>query len=239
VSEPLPSREPGGAADDPFHLTYDASVTDIVDPALESYAEEHTTAPPAYLEDLAVDVRATLEFPRMMVGRLEGRFLEMLTFALGARSVLEIGTFGGYSALAMAAGLAPGGRITTCEISPVHAAFARRHIATSPHADAIEVVVGPAIDTIATLDGPFDLVFIDADKAGYGDYYEAVLPKLAPRGLIAADNTLWSGRILDATDTSEDTVALRRFNDALAVDPRVVVVQTTIRDGVTLIRHAG
>ena len=95
------------------------------------------------------------------------------------------------------------------------------------------------LDTIATLTGPFDLVFIDADKASYADYFEAVLPKLSPRGLIAADNTLWSGRILDPSDTSDDTVALRRFNDALAIDPRVVVVQTTVRDGVTLIRRAG
>lgn len=212
-------------------------MTAIVDPALETYASEHTTAPPALLEALATDLVATLDFPGMMVGRLEGRFLEMLTFALGAQAVLEIGTFGGYSALSMAAGLAPGGRITSCEISPVHAEFARRHIAASPYADRIEVVVGPAIDTIATLEGPFDLVFIDADKAGYPDYFEAVLPKLSPRGLIAADNTLWSGRILDPTDQSEDTVVLRRFNDALAVDPRVVVVQTTVRDGVTLIRR--
>lgn len=214
-------------------------MTHIVEPSLESYATEHSTAPPAFLEELAEDLRATLEFPGMMVGRLEGRFLEMITFALGARSVLEIGTFGGYSSLAMAAGLAPGGRITSCELSPVHAEFARRHIAASPYADRIEVLVGPAIDTIATLSGPFDLVFIDADKSSYPDYFEAVLPKLAPRGLIAADNTLWSGRILDDSDTSEDTVALRSFNDALAVDPRVVVVQTTVRDGVTLIRRAG
>jgi caffeoyl-CoA O-methyltransferase len=214
-------------------------VTDIVDPQLDAYAAEHTTAPPAYLEDLAEDLRATLQFPNMMVGRLEGRFLELLTFALGARQVLEIGTFGGYSALSMAAGLAPGGRITTLEISPAHAEFARRHIAASPYAAQIEVLVGPAIDTLATLDGPFDLVFIDADKAGYAGYYEAVLPKLAPRGLIAADNTLWSGRILDGADTSEDTVALRGFNDRLATDPRVVAVQTTVRDGVTLIRRAG
>jgi predicted O-methyltransferase YrrM len=220
-------------------LPYDAEVTDIVDPELESYAAEHTTAPPSYLTDLADDLRATLAAPGMMVGRLEGRYLEMLTFALGARSVLEIGTFGGYSALSMAPGLAPGGRITTCELSEVHAEFARKHIARSPFADRIEVVVGPAIDSIARLDGPFDLVFIDADKAGYAAYFEAVLPKLAPRGLIAADNTLWSGRILEPTDTSEDTVALRAFNDALAVDPRVVVVQTTVRDGVTLIRRAG
>ena len=123
----------------------------------------------------------------------------------------------------MAAGLAPGGRIVTCEISARHAEFARRHIAASPYADRIEVRLGPAIETIATLDGPFDLVFIDADKAAYSTYFEAVLPKLSPHGLIAADNTLWGGRILDPTDESEDTVALRRFNDALAVDPRVVV----------------
>ncbi len=222
-----------------LRLPYDASVTDIVEPALEAYASTHTTAPPAHLQELAAELEATLPSPGMMVGRLEGRFLELLTFALGARRVLEIGTFGGYSALAMAAGLAPGGRITTCEIAPVHAEFARRHIAASPFADRVDVVVGPALDTIATLDGPFDLVFIDADKAAYPDYYEAVLPKLAPRGLIAADNTLWSGRVLDPDDQSEDTVALRRFNDALVVDPRVVVVQTTVRDGVTLVRRAG
>ena len=220
-------------------LPYDASVTDIVDPALESYAEAHTTAPPPYLDALATELRDTLDSPHMMVGRLEGRYLEMLVYALGARSVLEIGTFGGYSSLAMAPGLAPGGRIISCEISPVHAEFARRHIAASPYAGSIEVVVGPALDTIATLPGPFDLVFIDADKAAYPHYFEAVLPKLAPRGLIAADNTLWSGRILDDSDTSADTVALRAFNAALAVDPRVVVVQTTVRDGVTLIRRAG
>ena len=213
-------------------------MADIVDPVLEEYAAAHSTAPPAYLEELASELRVTLEAPGMMVGRLEGRYLEMLTFALGATSVLEIGTFGGYSSLAMAPGLAPGGHITTCEISPVHAEFARRHIAASPFAGCIEVIVGPAIDTIANLPGPFDLVFIDADKAAYHEYFEAVLEKLAPRGLIAADNTLWSGRILDPDDSSEDTVALRRFNDALAVDPRGVVVQTTVRDGVTLIRRA-
>jgi len=213
-------------------------VTDIVDPAVEAYAEAHTTAPPAHLEALADELRVTLEHPHMMVGRLEGRFLELLTFALGATSVLEIGTFGGYSALAMAAGLAPGGRIVTCELSPEHAAFARRHIAASPYADRIEVLEGPAIDTVATLSGPFDLVFVDADKGGYRDYYEAILPKLAPRGLIAVDNTLWSGRILDPADTTTDTEALRAFNDFVATDPRVVVAQTTVRDGVTLIRRA-
>ena len=106
-------------------------------------------------------------------------------------------------------GLAPGGRITTCELSPVHAEFARRHIAASPYADRIEVMVGPAIDTIATLDGPFDLVFIDADKAGLPRLLRGGAAQAGPRGLIAADNTLWSGRILDPSDTTADTVALR------------------------------
>ena len=221
-----------------FHPPYDTGMFDIVDPTLEAYAADHSTAPPGHLEALAAELMVTLDDPHMMVGRLEGRFLEMLTFALSATSVLEIGTFGGYSALAMAAGLAPGGRIVTCELSPVHAAFARRHIASSPFADRIEVIEGPALDTVATLPGPFDLVFVDADKTGYLDYYEAVLPKLAPRGLIAVDNTLWSGRVLDAADAAADTVAVRAFNDALASDPRVVVVQTTVRDGVTLIRRA-
>ncbi|MGA2835206.1 MAG: O-methyltransferase [Acidimicrobiales bacterium] len=212
-------------------------MTDVVDPALEAYAAEHTTAPPEHLEALAAELVTTLDSPNMMVGRLEGRYLEMLTYAVAATSVLEIGTFGGYSALAMAPGLAPGGRIVSCEISPVHAAFARRHIAASPYSDRIRVIEGPAIETIASLPGPFDLVFIDADKSSYPSYYEAVLPKLAPRGLIVADNTLWSGRVLDPSDTSADTVALRAFNDFLVTDPRVVVVQTTVRDGVTLIRR--
>ena len=213
-------------------------MTDIVNRQLEAYATDHTTAPPAYLEELATELRATLESPGMMVGPLEGRYLEMLVFALRARAVLEIGTFGGYSALSMAAGLAPGGTIVSCEISPVHAEFARRHIAASPFAEAIEVVVGPALDTIAELSGLFDLIFIDADKANYPAYFEAVLPKLDPGGLIVADNTLWSGRLLDPSDRSADTEALRQFNDTVAADPRVVVVQTTVRDGVTLIRHA-
>ncbi len=214
-------------------------MADIVNPELEAYATAHTTPPPTHLDELAAELVGTLDFPHMMVGPLEGRYLEMLVFALGARRVLEVGTFGGYSALAMAAALPDGGRITTCEINEVHAEFARRHIAASPYADRIEVVVGPAAETVARLDGPFDFVFIDADKTGYPGYFEAVLPKLSDRALVAIDNTLWSGRILDPDDTSPDTVALRRFNDDLARDPRVVVVQTTVRDGVTLVRRAG
>jgi caffeoyl-CoA O-methyltransferase len=209
----------------------------IADPVLESYAEAHTTPPAPHLVALARETHATLAAPQMMVGTLEGRFLEMLVFALRPAWVLEIGTFSGYSALAMAAGLPPGGRITTCEVSPVHAAAARGHIAASPYADRIEVLEGPALDIVGRLEGPFGFVFIDADKSNYTRYYEAVLPKLAPGGLIAADNTLWSGRILDDADQSDDTRAIRAFNDAVARDRRVTCVQLTVRDGVTLIRR--
>ena len=210
----------------------------IVDPVLEAYTEAHTTPPPPHLVAVAERTRATLAAPGMMVGAVEGRFLEMVVFALGARRILEIGTFSGYSALAMAAGLPSDGHIVTCELSPVHAAAAREHIAASPYATRIEVREGPALDTIATLDGPFDLVFIDADKRSYPAYFEAVLPKLSPRGLLVADNTLWSGQVVDEGDVSEDTLALRAFNDALAEDPRVVCVQLSVRDGVTLARRA-
>lgn len=210
---------------------------DIVDPAVEAYAVAHTTPEPGYLAAAAEGVRGELSAPGMMVGLLEGRFLGLLVFALRATSVLEIGTFGGYSALAMAEGLPEDGRITTCELDPKHAAVARRHVAASPHAGRIDVVEGPALETVRALAGPFDLVFIDADKGSYLDYYEAVLPKLARRGLIVADNTLWGGRVLDAGDHSADTEAIRAFNDRVAGDDRVVAVQATVRDGVTLIRH--
>jgi caffeoyl-CoA O-methyltransferase len=211
-------------------------MTDITDPVLEAYAEAHTTAPADHLLALAEETRATLAAPQMMVGALEGRFLEMLVYALRPQWVLEIGTFSGYSSLSMAAGLPPGGRITTCELSPVHAAAARAHIAGSPYADRIEVVEGPALDSVAKLDGPFDFVFIDADKTNYSAYYEAVLGKLAPGGLIAADNTLWSGNVVNDSDRSDDTRAIRAFNDAVVGDPRVVCVLLPVRDGVTLIR---
>ncbi|HEX2698708.1 MAG TPA: class I SAM-dependent methyltransferase [Acidimicrobiales bacterium] len=210
----------------------------VVDPALEAYTEAHTTAQSSLLADLEAETKRSLDAPGMMVGAVEGRFLQLLVWATGARRVLEIGTFSGYSALSMAAGLPPDGRIVTCEIEPRHAEVARRFVADSAFSDRIEIRVGPALDTIATLGGPFDLVFIDADKASYAAYFEAVLPRLAERGLIVVDNTLWSGKVLDPSDDSEDTVAIRAFNDLVVADPRVVCVQLPVRDGVTLLAKA-
>ena len=210
----------------------------IVKEGIEEYAAAHTTPPPPWLAALAAETERDNPMAMMMVGALEGRFLECLVFASGARRVLEIGTFTGYSSLSMAAGLPADGRIVTCDVDPAALAVARRHIAASPYADRIEIREGPALETIAGLDGPFDLVFVDADKTNYLNYYEAVLPKLAERGLIAVDNTLWSGAVLDASAADENTEAIRAFNDHVRGDSRVVCVQLTVRDGVTLIRRA-
>ncbi|HEX7276656.1 MAG TPA: class I SAM-dependent methyltransferase [Acidimicrobiales bacterium] len=210
----------------------------VVPEDLEAYAVAHSSTEAPWLAALAAETREVSAQHGMMVGVLEGRFLEFLVFMTGARRVLEIGTFTGYSGLSMAAALPSDGRIVTCDIDPVTNEVARRHAAASPYGDRIEFRLGPALDTLAGLDGPFDLVFIDADKESYLAYYEAVLPKLADRGLIVVDNVLWSGRVLDPSDETVDTVAIRAFNDAVAADPRVVCVMLTVRDGVTLVRRA-
>ena len=210
---------------------------EIADPRVEQYAAEHTTPEPPWFATLAEETRNATRAPTMMVGTLEGRLLTALVAMLRPRSVLEIGTFTGYSALSMAEALPPDGRIVTCDISEEHLAIARRHIAASPYAGVIEIRSGPALETIATLPGPFDLVFIDADKTSYSAYFEATLAKLAPDGVILVDNVLWSGRVLDPAITEPDTAAIKAFNDQVLADDRVEVVMLTVRDGVSLIRH--
>jgi caffeoyl-CoA O-methyltransferase len=210
----------------------------IVPNEIDGYAAAHTTPPPELLQELAEETQATLRSPQMLTGTIEGRFLELLVFGLGAKRVLELGTYSGYSSLSMAAGLPEGGHIDTCEFDETHAEVARRYIARSPYADRITVHLGPALETIPKLEGEFDFVFIDADKENYLNYYEALLPRLSPRGLMAIDNTLWSGRVLDEGDDSEATKAIREINDRIAGDDRVVAAQLTVRDGVTLVRRA-
>jgi caffeoyl-CoA O-methyltransferase len=210
-------------------------VPGFVDEAVAEYAETHTTQPEPLLAELAEETRATMSAPGMLTGTVEGRLLELLVWATGARRVLEIGTFTGYSALSMAAALPEDGRIDTCDVEPRHAEVAQRYFDRSPHGGKITLHLGPALETIARLDGEWDLVFVDADKPNYDNYVEAVLPRLAERGLIVVDNTLWSGRVLDPQD--ENTHAIAALNDKLALDPRVVVSQLTVRDGVTLVRR--
>jgi caffeoyl-CoA O-methyltransferase len=207
----------------------------LVDEKLEDYAEGHTTPPEALLAELAEETKATMATPQMLTGPIEGRFLELLVAGTGAKRVLEIGTFTGYSALSMAAALPPDGRIDTLDIEPKHAEVAQRYFDRSPHGDKITLHLGPGLETIGTLDGECDFVFIDADKENYDAYFEAVLPRLSEGGLIAIDNTLWSGRVLDPPDETTNLIAA--LNDKLAADDRVVVVQLTVRDGVTLVRR--
>jgi caffeoyl-CoA O-methyltransferase len=213
-------------------------VSFLVPQELEAYAEAHTSAPDELLRRLAEETRATLRSPQMLTGTIEGRFLEFVVFATGARRVLELGTYSGYSAISMAAALPEGGHIDTCEVDESHAEVARRYIEEAGLSDRITVHVGPALDTIERLEGEFDFVFIDADKENYVNYFEAVLPRLSDRSLIAADNTLWSGRVIDESDESEGTRAIRAFNEHVREDRRVVSVMLTVRDGVTLIRRA-
>ncbi|HEY2940581.1 MAG TPA: class I SAM-dependent methyltransferase [Gaiellaceae bacterium] len=209
----------------------------VVREEIDGYAEAHTTPPPELLAELADETRETLDSPQMLTGVVEGRLLELLVHALRPRRVLELGTYSGYSALSMAARLPDGGHIDTCEVDERHAEVARRYIGRSPYADRITVHVGPALETIELLGGEFDFVFVDADKENYGNYYEALLPRLAPSGLMAFDNTLWSGRVLDADDDSETTGSIVELNDRIARDERVVAVMLTVRDGVTLLRR--
>jgi caffeoyl-CoA O-methyltransferase len=207
--------------------------------AIDDYSAAHTTQPTELLSRLWDETHATLSAPQMLAGPVVGRLLEFLVHVSGAKRVLEIGTFTGYSSLSMAAGLPQGGRIDTCEIDERHAEVARRYIAESPYADRITIHIGPALETIERLEGEFDFVFIDADKGGYVDYYEAVRPRLGQRGFIAADNTLSSGRVLEDSPESEAAQAIQRFNERVRTDDGVVSVLLTVRDGVTLIRPKG
>jgi caffeoyl-CoA O-methyltransferase len=203
----------------------------LIDPKVDAYAEAHTTPSGELFERLAAETREKTTAPQMMVGDVEGRFLEFLVRLSGAKLVLELGTFTGYSSLCMARGLPAGGRVITCDVNPETTAIARRYAEEAGLADRIEYRLGPGVETIAQLDGPFDLVFIDADKPGYRDYYEAVLPKLADGGLIVADNALRDGQVLD--ENADEP--MKDFNDHVRSDPRVECVLLTVRDGMLLV----
>ena len=208
----------------------------IVDEQVEAYAVEHTTVLLDLFERLEAETREKTTAPQMMVGRLEGGFLAALVQLTGAKRILELGTFTGYSSISMATALPDDGRIITCDVDPDATSIARRYMDESGHGDKIEIRLGPALETIETLDGPFDLIFIDADKPNYENYYEAVLPKLADDGLLIADNVLWSGRVVEP-DGEESTQAIMAFNEHVRNDERVTAVMLTVRDGMTLIRR--
>ncbi len=199
---------------------------------VEAYAERYTSARADVFERLAAETNETQDAPQMMVGVIEGAFLSFLVGMIQARRVLEVGTFTGWSAIAMARALPPGGRLVSCDVHEETTAVARRYAAEAGVADRIDFRLGPGVESLASLEGPFDLVFIDADKGGYIDYYETVLPKLAPNGVILADNTLFG---LDSE--GETAQAIARFNEHVLRDDRVEAVLLPFREGVTLIRR--
>jgi len=205
---------------------------DIVDPRIEEYVERLTSPHEPLLAELSEETARKLGSSQMLTGPVAGRLLEFLVWVGQSKRVLEIGTFSGHSALAMAGALPEGGHIDTCEVDPERAAVAQRYFDRSPHGSKITLHLGPATETIERLDGEFDFVFIDADKEGYIGYYEAVLPRLAERGLIVADNTLSGGRVVDGSPP------IAAFNEHVAADPRTVQVILSVRDGMTLIRRA-
>lgn len=208
----------------------------IVPEEIEDYVAAHTTTLPPLLDELMSLTREKMG-PRslMLSGQPEGLLLQTLVASLGARRVLEIGTFTGFSALMMAEALPDDGELITCDLAPDAIGIAKSFFERSPHGGKIEVREGPALDTIAALEGPFDFVFIDADKGNYTNYYEAALPLLSPNGVIAVDNVLWSGRVLDPQ--GDDDRAIVEFNRHVAADERVSQVILTVRDGVMLIRR--
>jgi caffeoyl-CoA O-methyltransferase len=201
-----------------------------LDPKVDAYAEAHTTPSGELFERLAAETREKTTLPQMMVGEVDGRFLEFLVRLMRAQRVLELGTFTGYSSLSMARGLPEGGRVISCDVDEETTANARRYAEEAGLADRIEYRIGPALETIAQLDGTFDLVFIDADKPNYRNYYEAVLPKLSDNGLIVADNALRDGAVLEDGDEP-----MKEFNDHVRNDPRVECVLLTVRDGMLLV----
>jgi len=175
----------------------------------------------------------------MVVGPLEGAFLKMMAQLVSARQVLEIGMFTGYSALCFAEAVPANGRVMTCEINLESAAVARKYFAKSPHGSKIEIRMGPARDTLRDLTGPFDLIFIDADKVNYINYYQRAVELVAANGVILIDNVLWSGDVLLQPPPDRSTAVIQELNRLVASDPRVTAVLVTIRDGVLVVRPKG
>ena len=203
--------------------------------ALDKYVEEHTRARPPLFDELRAVTYERMASPGMQVGRVEGALLSMIVKISRARRILEIGTFTGYSALSMAEALPDDGKLVTCDVDPTATAIARAFFDKSGHGHKIEIRLGDALETIRNAPNEtFDLVFIDADKARYVDYYEAVLPRLPSGGLLLADNTLWGGAVLDPK--TPDDLGIAAFNDRVTSDPRVENVLLPVRDGVMLVR---
>ena len=208
----------------------------LVSADIEAYAQAHSMAESDLCRALREETRQRMEAPQMIVGPLEGAFLKMMAQLVQAANVLEIGMFTGYSALCFAEALPANGRVLTCEVDEEAAALARKYFARSPIGNKIEIRMGPALDTMRHLTGSFDLIFIDADKLNYVNYYRRSLDLLSPQGVMLIDNVLWDGDVLKQPPPDEKTATIQELNRTVASDPRVSAVLVTIRDGLLVVR---
>lgn len=210
---------------------------ELVPAEIEAYAVEHSMEESELCRELRAETQRHMESPQMLVGPLEGALLKMLTQLVRATHVLEIGMFTGYSALCFAEALPHHGTVTTCEINEASAALARRYFARSPHGGKISIRMGPAIETMRTLERQYDVIFIDADKQNYVNYYLRGKELLAPEGVILIDNVLWDGDVLVMPPPDERTAAIQAVNRVVASDPEMGAVLLTVRDGVLLVKR--
>ena len=208
----------------------------LVSADIEAYAQAHSMPESDLCRALREETQRRMAAPQMIVGPLEGAFLKMMAQLVQATRVLEIGMFTGYSALCFAEALPAEGTVVTCEIDEESAALARRYFARSLIGQKIEVRMGPALDTMRDLKAPFDLIFIDADKINYVNYYRRALDLVSPRGLILVDNVLWDGNVLHQPAPDENTAAIQELNRVVAADSHVTAVLVTVRDGILVIR---
>ncbi len=209
----------------------------LVSAEIEAYAQAHSIPESAVCRALREETVRTMELSRMLVGPLEGAFLKVMSGLVGARHVLEIGTFTGYSALCFAEAIADEGSVVTCEIDDVSAALARRYFSRSPHGRKIAIRMGPALETMSRLEGPFDVIFIDADKVNYVNYYRRAKELLAPDGVILIDNVLWDGEVLKQPPPDDSTAAIQELNRTVASDSEMQAVLVTVRDGILVAKR--
>lgn len=210
---------------------------DFLDPEISAYAEQHTVPESELLRELNRETNAKVLMPRMLSGHLQGRILSLLSHLIQPKEILEIGTYTGYSALCLAEGLAPGGQLHTIDINDELTPMVRRYIEKAGLAGKIQLHTGNALTLIPTFTQTFDLVFIDADKINYSNYFDLTIGRVRSGGIIIADNVLWSGKILDEeSKMDKDTKALYAFNEKVCADKRVVPVLLPVRDGLLVLR---
>ena len=208
---------------------------EIIHPDFNRYAESHSSPESSLLKRINRETYATLLMPRMLSGHLQGRFLAMISKMIKPHRILEIGTYTGYSALCLAEGLTPHGKLVTLDINEELEERVRAYFKESGFEDRIDYQVGDALEIIPALSGLFDLVWIDADKENYTQYYDLVIDKVPSGGFILADNVLWSGKILEAKP-DKSTIAVKAFNKKILEDERVEKVLAPIRDGILMMR---